>query len=256
MSESKVAFITGGDSGIGYGISEVFAQHHVDLAIVSYDKDNLPKKAQEIKDNYGVDVISIYADISKEEDVNNALQKTIDHFGHLDYAVNDAGISGSFKPFHQLTSADFDKTMSVDFRGTFLTMNAEIKQFVKQGYGSVVNISALGTELAEPGMSLYIAAKNGVVGLTHAVAMDYADKGIRVNAVSPGAVRTPMTASVLDDTSEGSFGQQLLGTIPMKRVASPQEIGQAVYFAASDESSFMTGQVVSVDGGASVGDGN
>lgn len=253
MDESKVALITGGDSGIGFGISEVFAQHHVNLAIISYSKDKLSEKAEELRQKYGVDVLPVYADISKEEDVNNAVNKVIDHFGHLDYAVNDAGISGAFKPFHELTAADFDKTMGVDLRGTFLTMSAEIKQFVKQGKGAIVNISALGAQLAEPSMSLYIAAKSGINGLTRAVAMDYADKGIRINAVSPGAVRTPMTASVLDDTSEGSFGSLLLSTIPMKRVAAPREIGQAVYFVASDNASYMTGEIVSVDGGSSVG---
>lgn len=253
MTEQKVAFITGGDSGIGYGISEVFAQHKVNIAMVSYAKDHLPKAAKELADKYGVDVLPVYADISKEEDVKDAMAKTIDHFGHLDYAVNDAGISGQFKAFHELTADDFDKTMNVDLRGTFLSMSAEIKQFVKQGKGSIVNISALGAQLAEPSMSLYIAAKSGVNGLTRSVAMDYADKGIRVNAVSPGAVRTPMTASTLDDTSEGSFGSLLLSTIPMKRVADPKEIGEAVYFVSSDKASYMTGEIVSVDGGSSVG---
>lgn len=253
MINKKVALITGGDSGIGYGISEVFAKHGVNLAILSYSKDKLSKAAQELSEKYTIDAYPVFVDVSKEEQVQAALQKVISHFGHLDYAVNDAGISGEFKPFHDLTGADFDKTMSVDLRGTFLTMNAELKQFVKQGYGSIVNISALGSQLAEPNMSLYIAAKAGVNGLTQAAAVDYADKNIRINAIAPGAVRTPMTASVLDDTSKGSFGQLLLSTIPMKRVADPQEIGRAVYFTASDDASYMTGQVVFVDGGSSVG---
>lgn len=254
MSESKVAVITGGDSGIGYGIAEVFAQHHVNVALMSYDKENLPKKANELKEKYGIDAFPVYADISKEDDVKNAFSQVIDHFGHIDYGINDAGVSGSFKAFHELTAEDFDKTMSVDLRGTFLTMNAEVKEFVKQGHGSVVNISALGTKLAEPGMSLYDAAKSGVEGFTRAAAIDYADSGIRINAVAPGAVRTEMTAATFDDTSEGSFGQKLLSTVPMKKVANPQDIGRAVYFAASDDSAFMTGQVLFVDGGASVGD--
>ncbi|MCH3922809.1 SDR family NAD(P)-dependent oxidoreductase [Limosilactobacillus sp.] len=253
MADEKVALITGASSGIGYGITEVFAANGVNVAMVALGAETLNEKTQEIRDQYHVEALPIVANIANEDEVNHAVQETIEKFGHLDYAVNDAGISGTFKAFHELTSADFDKTMGVDLRGTFLSMSAEIKQFVKQGYGSVVNITALGTEVAAPSMSLYIAAKAGIVGFTHAVAMDYADKGIRVNAVSPGAVRTNMTKAVLDDTSEGSFGQLLLNGIPNKRAADPKEIGEAVYFVASEKASYMTGQNVCVDGGASTG---
>lgn len=254
MAEEKVALVTGGDSGIGYGISEEFAKKGVNLALLSLNEDNLNKQAQKLSEAYNVDVLPVRVDISKEDEVETAFKKVIDHFGHLDYAVNDAGIAGDHKSFDQLGAQEYDRTMNVDLRGTFLTMNAEIKQYVKQGYhGSVVNISALGVESAKPMMSLYVAAKAGIEGLTHAVAMDYADKGIRVNAVSPGGVRTPMTASAFADTSEGSFGQMLLKTIPMHRVATPNEIGKAVYFLSSDDAAYITGQVLCVDGGASVG---
>lgn len=253
MAAKKVAVITGADSGIGFGISEIFAQHGVDLAMLSYADEHLKTQAKKLSDQYGIDALPVLVDISKEDQVASAFQTVLQHFNHIDYAVNDAGISGSFKLFDQLTSKDFDQTMSVDFRGTFLTMNAEIKQFVKQGHGSMVNITALGTEITQASMSLYIAAKSGVLGLTKSVAIDYADKGIRVNSVSPGAVVTPMTAPVLNDTSKGSFGSQLLSTIPMHRVADPKEIGRTVYFVASDNSSYTTGQNFRVDGGSSTG---
>ena len=182
------------------------------------------------------------------------VEKTVERWGHLDYAVNDAGISGRFAPFDQLKIEEFDKVMNVDFQGTMLSLHAEIQQFVKQGkVGSVVNISSNGAMLATDTMSPYITAKTVVIGLTKSVALDYADTKIRVNSVAPGTVHTAMTAPVFDDQTPGSFGQQLKQMLPAKRYGEPQEIGQAAYFLASDNTSYINGAVLVADACGPVG---
>lgn len=250
MLKGKVALVTGSKSGIGLATAKIFAREGAKVAMADVDMAGLASAAKEVS-QYGGEVLTIKMDISQEKEVEDGLQQILNKFGRLDYAVNNAGISGTFQPFAELTNEEFDRTINIDLRGTFLTMRAELKHFASVGKGSIVNTSSLGSVVANPTMGPYIAAKSGVIGMTKSAAIDYADKNIRVNAVAPGLTYTGMTKSVLE--GENELGNLVMSLIPMKRYAKPEEIAEVIVFLASDKASFVTGQTVVIDGGSSEG---
>ena len=239
----KVAFVTGAAQGIGLGITEEFLKQGASVALADYNEETLTKTVDKLKETYGDRAWGVVADVSNSEKIDECLQKVVAHFGHLDYAMNNAG-GGILKPFAELTDDDFAKTVNVDLFGTFYCMRSEIKVFLEQGYGSIVNTGALGSIYNPGGMGAYNAAKNGVIGMTRAAATDYADKNIRVNCVAPGLTKTALNA--------GGFLEEVLPTVPMKRAESIEEVAKLFVFVAS-EATFMTGQTILSDGGASVG---
>lgn len=243
MLKDKVAFVTGSAQGIGYAIAEEFAKQGANVALADYNAEEVKKSAQTLNEKYDGEIWPIVADVSKSKLVNKCISDVVEHFGKIDFAINNAG-GGILKPFAELTDEDFDKTVGVDFFGTFYCMRAEIQQFLKQGYGSIVNAGALGSIYNPGGMGAYNAAKNGVIGMTRAAATDYADKNIRVNCVAPGLTKTALNA--------GGFIKKVLPTVPMKRAETPEEVAKLYVFIAS-EATFMTGQTVLSDGGASIG---
>jgi 3-oxoacyl-[acyl-carrier protein] reductase len=241
--EGKVAYVTGAAQGIGFAIAEEFAKEGANVVLGGDHQENIDKATAELASKYPGEIIGLKADVTDSQNTYDTIDKIVDKFGRLDYAVNNAG-GGVLKPFAELTDEDFDKTIDLDLRGTFLCMRAEIKYFLKQGYGSIVNAGALGSFYNPGGMGAYNAAKNGIMGMTQAAATDYADKNIRINAVAPGLVETPLNT--------GGFLDKILPTVPMKRAATPEEIAKLYVFVAS-QATFMTGQTVLSDGGASVG---
>ena len=199
--------------------------------------------AKQLADKYDGKMKGLVMNIMDDENVAAGLDEVMSEFGQLDYVVNNAG-GGVLKPFAELTNDDFDKTVDLDLRGTFITMRAEIKLFLKQGFGSIVNCGALGSIYNPGGMGAYNAAKNGIMGMTQAAAVDYADKNIRVNCVAPGLTKTPL--------NDGGFLEKILPTVPMKRYETADEVAKVFVFVAS-EATFMTGQTILSDGGVSVG---
>lgn len=241
--KDKVAFVTGGAQGIGLAIVKEFASQGANVAIADYNAEEVKQVAEKINLDYDGEIWPIVADVSKSAAVDKCINDVVEHFGKIDYAINNAG-GGILKPFAELTDDDFNKTVNVDFFGTFYCMRAEIKRFLKQGEGSIVNAGALGSIYNPGGMGAYNAAKNGVIGMTRAAATDYADKNIRVNCVAPGLTKTALNA--------GGFLEKVLPTVPMKRAESPEEVAKLYVFIAS-QATFMTGQTVLSDGGVSVG---
>ncbi|PXY84141.1 SDR family NAD(P)-dependent oxidoreductase [Lactobacillus melliventris] len=242
MLEGKVAVVTGAAQGIGYAISEEFAKQGSDVVLTDYNKKVLDVAA-EMNEKYNGKITGLILNVMDKNSIKNGLQTIVSDYGKIDYVMNNAG-GGVLKPFAELTDEDFDNTINLDLRGTFLCMREEIKLFLKQGYGSIVNTSALGSIYNPGGMGAYNAAKNGIIGMTKAAAIDYADKNIRVNSVAPGLTKTPL--------NEGGFLEKVLPTVPMKRAETAAEVAKVFVFVAS-EATFMTGQTVLSDGGVSVG---
>lgn len=243
MLENKTALVTGAAQGIGLAVAKEFAKQGANVALVDYNADEVKSSAADLQKSSKGKVLPFVCDVTDSDKVDQCIQDVVDSFGQLDYAVNNAG-GGILKPFADLTNDDFDKTVNVDFYGTFYCMRAEIKQFLKQDSGSIVNTGALGSFYNPGGMGAYIAAKNGIMGMTQAAATDYADKNIRVNCVAPGFTKT---ALVTED-----FEKNVLPTVPMKRAESPEEVAKVFVFVAS-QATFMTGQTILSDGGVAVG---
>lgn len=250
MSEKQAVLITGAGSGIGLATARKYLQQGANIAMLSHTKKKMFEGVKDLNDQYSDRIFIYEVDISDSHAVDEAVQAVIDHFGAIDVAVNNAGISGNFKPLADLSDADFSQVIDVDLKGTFYCMRAELKYFAGVKHGSIVNVSAEGSLTASPTMAAYISAKAGMNGLTRAAAIDYVRQGIRVNAVAPGGTYTNMTADTIDNTD---FGQYIKRVVPMGRIAKPDEIADAIIYLASDKASFMTGQVVAVDGGQSTG---
>lgn len=246
----KTVLITGAGSGIGLATARKYIQESNNVALLSYTKEKMVAGVKDLDDQFGDNIFFCQTDISDSHAVDEAVQAVIDHFGGLDIAVNNAGISGNFKPLAELSDADFSQVIDVDLKGTFYCMRAELKHFASVKHGSIVNVSAEGSLMASPTMAAYISAKAGMNGLTRAAAIDYVRQGIRVNAIAPGGTYTNMTADTIDNTD---FGKYIKRVVPMGRIAKAEEIADAIMYVASDKASFMTGQVIAVDGGQSAG---
>jgi len=244
--EGKVAIVTGSERGIGRGIAIAFAKEGCKVVVNGHKKTEEGEDVvNEIK-NLGSDAVLVVADVSKESDVKNLIEKTIKKFGKLDILVNNAGIlvSGTVTT---LTEKDWNRQMDVNLKGVFLCTKYTVQQMVKQGKGGrIINISSIAGLVGFPGISAYCASKGGVTELTREVALDVAKYGITVNAINPGIIMTDMTKDMLNDpTTKKSF----MESTPVGRVGQPEDIGNAAVFLALDESSFITGHNLIVDGG-------
>ncbi|MBI2656114.1 glucose 1-dehydrogenase [Candidatus Woesearchaeota archaeon] len=244
--EGKVAIVTGSDRGIGKGIAIALAKEGCKVVVNSHKKSKEGEDAvNEIK-KLGSDAVLVVADVSKENDTRNMIKKTVDKFGKLDIIVNNAGIlvSGTIT---DLTEKDWDRQLDVNLKGVFLCTKYAVQQMVKQGKGGrVINISSIAGLVGFPGISAYCAPKGGVTELTREVALDCAKYGITVNAIDPGVIMTDMTKDMLSDpATKKSF----MENTPIGRVGQPEDIGNAAVFLALDESSFVTGHNLVVDGG-------
>lgn len=246
--KDKVAIVTGASSGIGTGIADVFAEEGAKVVCVARRKAEGQAVADAIR-AHGGNALFVACDVAQEQQVEALVKNTLEHFGRIDVLVNNAGVN-FVKAFEELSSADWDRVIGVDLRGTFLCIRACISQFLKQGSGNVVNIGTVHTLACLPSAAPYDAAKWGMVGLTKSLAVEFASRGIRFNCLSPGLIDT----QIWNDIQAGAEDLDACLThwranIPMGRVGTVREIALAAVFLASDDASYITGANLLADGG-------
>jgi NAD(P)-dependent dehydrogenase (short-subunit alcohol dehydrogenase family) len=242
----KVVLITGGSSGIGLATALAFAQQGTQVAIASRNSQTGEAALRLIKD---IDdrAIWINADVTKPAQVEAMIHTVVGHFGRLDYAFNNAGSGGRGGWFLELQEEDWDSTLDGFLKSVWLCMKNEIPAMLNAGGGAIVNNASVDGKRAFPGDSFYSAAKHGVLGLTKSVALEFADKGVRINAICPGWIKTPPVEEVFAQNPQ--IAKQALLHQPIGRLGMPNEIAQAVLWLCSDKSSFVIGAEFAVDGG-------
>lgn len=245
--EGKVVLITGATGGIGSATAQAFANEGAVLALSDLDGDKLTALADSLS-TAGRRPLALPADITSEDEVRALVAKTVSELGQLDVAFNNAGIHHLGPMLAETDTADWDRVHNVCLKGLFFCLKYELPEMVARGGGAIVNTSSLGGIRGARGVSAYIAAKHGVVGLTRAAALEYAPQGVRVNALCPAATETPMLADWLVNEDAREAIRQ---SHPIGRWAAPTEMAQAVLFLASSAASFITGLALPVDGGIS-----
>jgi NAD(P)-dependent dehydrogenase (short-subunit alcohol dehydrogenase family) len=239
----KAVLITGGATGIGRAAALAFAGQGAMVGIGDID-ERAEETVAEIN-QLGGQAFWRRTDVRKAEEVSDLVDATVSAFGRLDCAFNNAGVLPPTLPLHEMADDVFDEILAVDLLGVFLCMKYEIRHMLKAGGGAIVNTASIAGVVADPGMAPYVAAKHGVIGLTKAGAMDYAKSNIRINALAPGFVQTPMTQRWIDDPAVMPL---LLQHSPVGRAAQPEEITGMVLYLCSDLASFATGQTFVIDG--------
>lgn len=242
----KVAFVTGAASGIGRSTAIAFAEHGANVVIVDRSADALAETAAQV-DAAGGRVEMIECDTSQPEAVEAAIARTVAIFGRLDFAFNNAGVENTPTPLADIDLTEWDRIIGINLRGTFVCMKHEIAQMLKQGGGVVINNSSGAGIKGIPGGAAYAASKHAIIGVTKSAALDYATSNIRVNAILPGNIATPM----MDRFTDGDL-QKAIDQEPVGRLGKPEEIAGAVIWMCSDLASFVTGASISVDGGWSL----
>jgi NAD(P)-dependent dehydrogenase (short-subunit alcohol dehydrogenase family) len=244
----KVALITGASSGIGRATAEAFAAQGAKVVLAARREEELAGLVREIESRKG-SATFVKTDVSVAKDVERMVRHTIDKFGRLDYAVNNAGIEGQLVTITDLPEEEWDRVLGINLKGTFLCMKYEARAMLAGGHGgAIVNVGSVNSFLGYPTGSAYVASKHGQIGLTTSVSAELAPQGIRVNIVCPGIIDTPMhhrLREIFDDTSN----KALLQRIHTRRVGRPQEIAQSIVFLCSDEASYITGTTLTPDGG-------
>ena len=242
----KVAFITGAASGIGRATALAFAAEGARVAILDRTADVLKETGEAVKDAGG-EVLAIASDVSVPEQVKAAVAQVVERFGRLDLAFNNAGVENKAQPLHEIELEEWDRILGINLRGAFVCMRHEIAQMLRQGGGVVVNTSSGAGIRGVAGGAAYAASKHAIIGMTRSAALDYAKQNIRVNAILPGNIATPMM-----DRFTGGDIQKAIDLEPVGRLGKPEEIAEAVLWMCSDLGGFVTGSSVVVDGGWSL----
>jgi NAD(P)-dependent dehydrogenase (short-subunit alcohol dehydrogenase family) len=243
--EGKVVIVTGAAGGIGRAACLKFAAEGARLVAIDMEAEAGAASAELVRESGG-DAIFLRADVSRDADCKAMVEMALTHYGRLDVAFNNAGIGGSGFALLDEDESTFDRMIAINLKGVFNCLRNEIAAMLKTGGGIIVNTGSVAGLVGNPGLSSYCAAKHGVIGLTRAAALDYIRWGVRINAVCPGATRTPMLEAWFQDPA---VEQHVMGLHPIGRIASSEEIASAALFLASDESSFMVGCAMPVDGG-------
>ncbi|WP_315371035.1 SDR family NAD(P)-dependent oxidoreductase [Paenibacillus xylanexedens] len=237
--QDKVAVITGGASGIGAATARLFVSEGAKVVLVDLNEEKGKAFEQELK-ALKAEALFIKANITSEEEVSEIFKQTVEAFGQVDIVFNNAGI-GRVHPTHELDYTEWRNTINVDLDGVFLVAREAIREMLKIGGGTIVNTASMYGWVGSPGSAAYNAAKGGVVNLTRSLALEYAEQNIRVNSLCPGFIDTP----IIPEESK----QALSAATPMKRLGQADEMAKAVLFLASDDSSYMTGNSLIIDGG-------
>jgi NAD(P)-dependent dehydrogenase (short-subunit alcohol dehydrogenase family) len=270
--KDKIVLVTGGAYGIGRATSLAFAREGAKAFIADYDEAGGAETVRQVKDTGG-EALFVRCDISKADEVRELFQVILSTYGRLDCAFNNAGIEGEFNPLLESSEENFDRVIAVNLKGTWLCLKEEVRLMRKQKGGAIVNTASVAGIVAERGYPAYAAAKGGVIQLTRTVAIEYAATGIRINAVCPGLIRTPMMtrslknlrASAMNYGAEQSpigrwLTDKIVGSAPVKKImvkfmqpvgrpGEPEEIAAAVLYLCSDPAKFITGQTLVLDGG-------
>lgn len=244
----KTVLITGASTGIGRATAVAFARAGAKVAIGDLNEAESRETIRQIEEAGG-EALFRRTNVSVAAEVEALVASAVERFGRIDAAFNNAGVLPPTKPLIAMTEADWDKTIDVDLKGVWLCMKYEIAHMIERGGGAIVNTASVAGVIADPNMAPYVAAKHGVIGLTRAAAVEYSSRGVRVNAIAPGAVKTPMIAGWLSDAA---FTKELTARHAIGRIAEPEEMSEAVLFLCSPGASFITGHVLLVDGGLTI----
>ncbi len=245
--ENKVALITGAGSGLGLAAAKAFAESGASVALADWNEKAVRSAAGELTAN-GHKALAICCDVADDAQVEAMVNETVATFGRLDAAYNNAGVQNVLADTADTTREDYDRVMGINLRGVWSCMKFELQQMRKQGSGAIVNCSSLGGLVGGPERGIYHAAKHGVLGFTKSAALEYAARGIRINAICPGLIQTPMSDQMIA-AGQAEALKAMEQCIPMGRVGRAEEIADAVLWLCSDAASYVTGQSISVDGG-------
>ncbi|HLB89591.1 MAG: SDR family oxidoreductase [Deltaproteobacteria bacterium] len=244
--DGKIALVTGGSSGIGRASALAFAREGAKVVVADVTAEGGQETVRLIKEAGG-EARFLKVDVARAAEVETLITQTVAAYGRLDCAYNNAGIEGAFVSTTEYPEADWDRVLAINLKGVWLCMKYEIAQMLQQGGGAIVNTASGAGLVGVAGLSAYVASKHGVVGLTKTAALEYAKAGIRVNAVCPGVIQTPMVARLTSQRPE--MAEALVAAEPMGRTGKPEEIAEAVVWLCSEAASFVTGHAMSVDGG-------
>jgi len=248
MFKGKVALVTGGSTGIGRATALAFAREGAKVVVVNNSNIEKGKETVSLIKKAGGEAIHIKADVSKASEAEEMVNKTVELYGRLDYAFNNAGVGDELYLTADLPEEEWDRTININLKGVWLCMKYEIKQMLKQGSGAIVNMSSIIGLVGLKGSPAYTASKGGVIQLTRTAALEYAQEGIRINAVCPSFIATPLNKSLLANAPE--LEEKIKNVLhPMGRLGEPEEVAEAVIWLCSDKASFITGHPLAVDGG-------
>jgi len=245
--KGKVAIITGARRGMGRTHALTLAKAGAKVVVADISQEDCEKVVKEIEKEGG-EALAVKCDVAKKEEVDEMVKKTVEKWGKVDILVNNAGIA-HFKPFLELTEEEWDRTLDINLKGYFLCAQAVAKEMAKQKSGRIINIASVAMGqmgIGFPNIAHYCASKGGIGGMTEALAVELAPYNITVNAIAPGMIETPMIDPMKQDPK---MMEAMLARVPIHRVGSPQEVSNLVLFLASNESSYMTGSMVVIDGG-------
>lgn len=246
QQEQKVAIVTGGGSGLGKAMAKKFSSNGITTIIVGRQIEKL----QAAKDELGENCFAMVCDVTNLGSIPSFVDGIVEKFGRIDILVNNAGINQK-KEFTEVTDEEFQNVLTTNLTSVFVMSREVVKQMLKQGSGSIINISSMAAQYGLPKVIAYSASKTAIDGLTRAMAVELSPKGIRVNAIAPGFIYSDMTAKALDSDPERKA--KVFGRTPMGIMGQPEDIGDAALFLASDAAKYITGVVLPVDGGNSIG---
>lgn len=246
--QDKVALVTGAGSGLGLATAKAFAESGASVVLADWNEKAVRSAVGELA-AAGYKALAVVCDVADDNQVEAMVEQTVATFGRLDAAYNNAGIQNVLAETADSSRDDYDRVMGINLRGVWSCMKFELQQMREQGSGAIVNCSSLGGLIGGARRGTYHAAKHGVIGFTRSAALEYATRGIRVNAICPGMIQTPMSEQMIA-TGQGEELDRMLKTyVPMGRLGRPEEIADAVLWLCSSAASYITGQSISVDGG-------
>ncbi|WP_116788116.1 glucose 1-dehydrogenase [Flavobacterium psychrotrophum] len=250
IMEGKVALVTGAASGLGFATAKAFAEAGAAVVLADWNGNNVEEASEKLT-AVGHKTYAIQCDVSDDKQVENMVRKTVEKFGRLDYAYNNAGVQNVLAEAADQTMDDFERVNNINYRGIWSSMKYELQQMVKQGSGAIVNCSSIGGIRAGAQRGIYHGAKHGVIGLTISAAVEYAGRGIRINSVSPGLFYTGMAEEMIAGGQEEAL-EGMMKMVPIGRMGRPEEIASTVVFLCSDAASMVVGHNLVVDGGLTV----